>query len=64
MQISNREMNGEKIATKFDLRGLGAPFGRGLGQSGASFGRSWASFGGLVGRLESIRLVTLVQDGL
>ena len=47
-----------------DLGGSWAPFGRGLGRSGVSFGHSWASFACLVGRLESIRLVTLVQDGL
>ena len=35
-----------------------------MGRSGASFGRSWALFASLVGRLESIHLVTLVQVGL
>ena len=45
-----------KMASEVDLGGSGTPFGRGLGQSAASFGRSWASFACLVGRLELIRL--------
>ena len=40
---------GSKIAGKLNLERFGAPFGRGLGRSGASLGRSWAPLGRFLG---------------
>ena len=42
-----QEKTRQKIASKLDLGGSWAPFGRGLGRSGGSFAHSWA----LLGRL-------------
>ena len=39
-----REKKGIKTWKNMDLGGSWAQFGRGLGRSGASFGRSWATF--------------------
>ena len=46
-----QEKTGQKIASKLDLGGSWAPFGRGLGRSGGSFGHSWA----LLGRFGGVR---------
>ena len=40
-----QEKTRQKIASKLDLGGSWAPFGRGLGRSGPSFGHSWALLG-------------------
>ena len=42
----------QKNAQEMDLGRSWAPFGTGLGRSGASFGRSWA----LLGHLEAFRI--------
>ena len=39
-----REKKCPRTCKKMDLGGSWAQFGRGLGRSGASFGRSWAIF--------------------
>ena len=52
-----QEKTGQKIASKLNLGGSWAPFGRGLGQSGASFGHSWALLGHL-GRVRDRAFIT------
>ena len=42
MQIYDQKKTSAKIVQKSDLRGSWAPFGKGLGRAGVSFGRCWA----------------------
>ena len=44
MQIYNQKKTSAKIGKKSDLGGSWAPFGKGLGSSGASWGYFWAHF--------------------
>ena len=48
MQIYDQKKTSAKIVQKFDLGGSWAPFGKGLGRSGASWGHFWAHFGCLL----------------
>ena len=52
-----QEKTGQKIASKLDLGGSWAPFGRGLGRSGGSFGHSWA----LPGRFGRVRVRAFIK---
>ena len=49
MQIYDQKKTSAKIVQKSDLGGSWAPFGRGLGRSGASCGHFWAHFDCLLG---------------
>ena len=44
MQIYDQKKTSAKIVQKSDLGGSWAPFGKGLGRSGASWGHFWAHF--------------------
>ena len=44
MRIYNQKKTSAKIVQKSDLGGSWAPFGKGLGRSGASWGHFWAHF--------------------
>ena len=63
MQIRSRKQLQKKLA----LGGSWAPFGRGLGRSGASFGRSWVllgAVGSFLGLSKSSFFQAWVQDEL
>ena len=61
MQIYNQKQTSAKIGKQSDLGGSWAPFGKGLGRSGASWDHFWVHF---VGRSKSYLFKTMVQDGL
>ena len=49
VQIYDQKKTSAKIVQKSDLGGSWAPFGKGLGRSGASWGHFWAHFDCLLG---------------
>ena len=64
MQIYDQKKTSAKIVQKSDSGWSWAPFGKGLGRSGASLGHFWAHFDCLLGVANHIFKKKMVQDGL